>query len=139
MFNSKKSSSGNGSSMNIDTLIGEHCTLQGNISSHNSVKIDGGIVGHVASEGMVIVGDKGWIKGNIQAKELLVFGRIEGDITAQNLDLKASAHINGNIDTHSLQIEPGAVYQGSVVMHSQNTAALPDHSPTLTLPAADSN
>ena len=91
MFNSKKSSN-NGSSMNIDTLIGEQCTLQGNISSHNSVKIDGGIVGHVASEGMVIVGDKGWIKGNIQAKELLVFGRIEGDITAQNLDLSQRPH-----------------------------------------------
>lgn len=124
MFNAKKN---NNLSMNIDTLIGESCTIEGNIRSQNSIKIEGGIHGNVGSEGMVIVGEKGWIKGNIQARELLVFGRIEGDIVAQNLDLKASAHIAGNIDTHTLQVEPGAVYQGNVFMHSSQSNALPDH------------
>lgn len=132
MFKNKKS--GTTQNMNIDTLIGEHCALQGNISSQNSIRIDGGIVGNVASEGMIVIGEKGWIKGNAQTKELVVYGRIEGDVMAQNLDLKASAHISGCIDTHSLQVEPGAVYQGKVTMHSKNITALPDDiSPTKSL------
>lgn len=133
MFSQKKSAAQH---MNIDTLIGEHCTLQGNIGSQNSIKIDGGIIGHVASEGMVIIGESGWVKGNLRAKELLVFGRVEGDIETHNLDLKASAHIHGNIDTHTLQVDPGAIYQGSVTMHSQSANALSDTA-TQALPAAE--
>lgn len=137
MFSNKKN--GNSQTMNIDTLIGEHCALQGNMNSQNSIKIDGGIVGNVASEGVIVVGEKGWIRGNTQARELLVFGRIEGDITTQSLDLRASAHIHGNIDTHTLQVDPGAVYQGNVIMHSQSSAALPDHNSAdiKALPTAD--
>ncbi len=138
MFNQKKSHGSH--NLHIDTLIGEQCTLQGDMSSQHSIKIDGGIIGHVISEGMIIVGEKGWIKGNAQAKELVVFGRIEGDITAQSLDLKASAQISGNIDTHTLQVDSGAVYQGSVRMHSQNSNALPEQltaTPSKALPVAE--
>lgn len=122
MFNSKKPAAAG----QIDTLIGEQCHLQGNLKSQNSIRIEGRIIGNVACEGMVVVGEKGRIEGNIEAKDLLVYGRIEGDITAGNLDLKTTAHISGNIDTHTLQVEPGAVYQGSVTMKNQQTAPAAD-------------
>lgn len=126
MFNNKKSNSST-QSMNIDTLIGEQCAVQGNLTSQNSIKIEGGIVGNVISDGMIIIGENGWVKGNTQAKELLVFGRIEGDIVTQNLDLKSSACITGGIETHTLQVEPGAVYQGNITMHSTSAQhTLPD-------------
>lgn len=121
------------STAKIDTLIGEECSLQGDLSSQNSTKIDGAVAGNVYSESLVIVGEKGRIRGNVRARQLLVYGRIEGDVNVEVLELKNNSILNGKIETHTLQVEPGAVYQGSVVMHSQN-GALPDHTPTMVLP-----
>ena len=64
------------------------------------------------------------------ASDLLVLGRLEGNVFAQRLHLQASARILGNIETQSLQVDPGAHYQGSVTM-------VDPHAPRLALPQAD--
>lgn len=59
------------------------------------------------------------VVGDVEATDLLVFGRLEGNILAKTVQLKPSARILGNIDTEMLLVDPGALYQGSVVMRGQ--------------------
>ncbi|WP_037587665.1 bactofilin family protein [Stenoxybacter acetivorans] len=122
MFGSSKKS-GRESVVDIETLIGEHCSIEGRVNSPNSIKIEGGVVGNVTAENTVIIGNKGWVKGPVQAKEIRVFGRIEGNVKAQMLNLQSGAHILGNIDTQSLEVEPGAVYQGNITMHGDGNGS----------------
>ncbi|MDO5290819.1 MAG: polymer-forming cytoskeletal protein [Pseudomonadota bacterium] len=109
----------------IDTLIAEHCTLQGDLTTQNSVKVDGRIQGTLRAEGRAIIGETGVVNGDVHAADLLVLGRLEGNVFAQRLHLQASARIHGNIETESLQVDPGARYHGSVNMREEGSAASP--------------
>ncbi|MDO5685949.1 MAG: polymer-forming cytoskeletal protein [Neisseria sp.] len=103
----------------VDTIIGEQCAIHGDLSSPQSVKIDGKIEGNVIAKGCVIIGEKAVIKGDIESQELVMYGQLNGNIRAKTVQLKNSAKILGSIATESLQIEPGAVYQGNVEMQTQ--------------------
>ena len=118
MFNHKKTADLNLSNANISTLIGEGCHIQGNIRAKNSIKIDGHIQGNLTIEGSVIIGEKSHVQGDIQCADLVVFGRLDGNVAVRQLQLKQTAQIYGNIEAQILQVEPGAVYQGSVSMQA---------------------
>ncbi len=108
----------------IDTVIAEQCSLEGDLATQNSVKIDGRIKGTLRAEGRAIVGETGVVQGDVHAPDLLVLGRLEGNVFAQHLHLQASARILGNIETQTLQVDPGAHYQGSVTMVNPQTPRL---------------
>ena len=105
-------------SENITTIIAEDCTINGGIDCKAYIKIDGQALGGVISEGIVL-GQKGYIKGDAKAKEIIVYGKIEGSVYADNLILKSTAVINGNIKIKSFQVESGAMYKGSVEMDTE--------------------
>ena len=106
------------------------------LTSKNSVKVDGRIQGTLRAEGRAIIGETGVVKGDVHAVDLLVLGRLEGNVHAQRLHLQASAQIHGNIEAETLQVDPGARYQGSVTMRDAGAApAVLPFSPSA--PAAD--
>ena len=122
MFGSKDKSptrvSDSGAARQIDTVIAEHCTLAGDLTTKNSIKLDGRIEGTLRAEGRAIIGETGSVKGDVHAADLLVLGKLEGNVFAQRLHLQASANIHGNITADSLQVDPGARYHGSVSMRN---------------------
>lgn len=109
----------------VDTLISQHCNIEGNLVTQNSVKMDGRIQGNLRAEGQAIIGEHGVVVGDVEATDLLVFGRLEGNVLAKTVQLKPSARILGNIDTETLLVDPGALYQGSVVMRGAKSSADP--------------
>ncbi|MDR3272503.1 MAG: polymer-forming cytoskeletal protein [Flavobacteriaceae bacterium] len=126
MFSSKKKENDDKiSSGNITTLIAEDCIIEGAIKSKAHVKIDGKTLGGVNAAG-VILGQKGYIKGDVRTKELIAYGKIEGDAYAENLILKDSALISGNIQVKTLQIEAGAILKGVVTMDAKFSIPLDD-------------
>ena len=119
-------------SKQIDTVIAEQCTLEGDLTTQNSIKVDGRIQGTLRAEGRAIIGETGIVKGDVHAADLLVLGRLEGNVFAQRLHLQASANIHGNISADSLQVDPGARYHGSVSMRddsASSTTVLPFAAP----------
>ena len=125
----------------IDTLIGTQCRIQGDIFSQQSIKIDGQITGNVQAGGMVIVGENGTINGDIRSHELMVFGKVEGLVEVDKLQLKNTAHVTGNIRTKSLLVEEGAVYAGDIRMDQKpatSTSATAHKEPVLVKSPADS-
>ena len=123
MFGHKKSENSLSNS-DITTLIGENCTVEGNITAAAYIKIDGKVLGNLNIEGGLILGENAYIKGNIKSNEVITYGRVDGDVQSNSLQLKSSAAILGNIETQTLQIEPGAVYQGTVYMQEKNLPQL---------------
>lgn len=99
------------------TVIGVGCEIYGNLSLSTPLQIDGKIEGDIMSSDCVIVGEKGWLQGNVECREIAVFGQMTGDINARHVHLEPSAVFSGNINTETLKIEQGAVYQGNLNMN----------------------
>ena len=99
------------------TVIGVGCEIYGNLSISTPIQIDGKIEGDIATTDCVIIGEKGWLQGNVECREIAVFGQMTGDIEARHVHLQPSAVFSGNINTETLKIEQGAVYQGNLNMN----------------------
>ena len=111
-------------STNIETdsnainIIGVGTEITGDVNTNGDIRIDGVLSGNVITEGKLVVGETGKIKGEIRCKNSEVLGMIEGKIQVKELlTLKASARIYGDIVTKKLSIEPGSIFTGNCNMN----------------------
>lgn len=101
----------------ISTLIGLGFTITGELKGKAVVRIDGTVIGNVNVEGGVVLGEKGMIKGDIQTGSAIIYGTVNGNVKAQNLEIKKTGRVNGDIKTEAIEIELGAQYNGKLEMH----------------------
>lgn len=109
-------SSKNAQTTPAPTLISKGCVVHGRIESDVFVRIDGHIKGDLIIGEGLIIGENGIIEGNIKAREIVVYGTVNGSVTADSIDIKSSGNILGELHTSSLQVETGATYIGNVTM-----------------------
>ena len=106
--------------------LSEDTQLTGNITTKNSMRIDGIIHGNIECGSKLVLGEKGIIEGNITAVDVEVNGKIKGDIIAKEvLVLHKTAVILGNIAVNRIIIEDGAQIEGNVktspeIIHSSH-------------------
>jgi len=91
--------------------------ITGDIESKGDLRIDGWISGKIVTNGKIVVGTEGHVKGNIHCKTADIAGEVIADIEIEELIiLKETAHLNGNISTKKISIEPGAIFTGNCNM-----------------------
>ncbi|NEZ47467.1 polymer-forming cytoskeletal protein [Clostridium niameyense] len=113
MFKNKKSLVEN----KLDTVIGSDTSIEGDINSSETIKIDGKLIGDIEGKSQVIIGDLGLVQGNINAKDITISGKVEGNIICNNLiQIKSSGKVLGDIQTINLVVEDGGVVNGSCSM-----------------------
>jgi cytoskeletal protein CcmA (bactofilin family) len=93
------------------SIIGNNCSLAGDISSDGEVHVDGKVVGDVRCVTLVI-GEAGSVTGEINAETVRVLGAVSGQITANAVELAKSARIVGDITHDTLAVEAGAYVEG---------------------------
>ncbi|SKB81830.1 bactofilin family protein [Daejeonella lutea] len=106
----------NAQSSATPTLISKGCVVTGKIESDVFVRIDGHIKGDLFIGEGLIVGEDGLIDGNINTREIVVYGTVNGTVKAESIEIKSSGKILGEIQTRTFQVERGAVYTGMVSM-----------------------
>jgi cytoskeletal protein CcmA (bactofilin family) len=104
----------------ISTIICEGSVFEGNLKAPACTRIDGQIIGDVLIDEGLIIGEKGTIKGNVIAKEMVVYGTINGNLQVTTLEIKATGKVNGDISTQTLTVENGAIYNGRLNMTKSN-------------------
>jgi cytoskeletal protein CcmA (bactofilin family) len=91
--------------------------IKGSVKSSTDFRVDGKIEGDVKCEGKVIIGEKGYIKGEIVSKNMEVSGQIDGTIMVEGqLSFKSTAVVTGEVTTGKLVIELGAMFNGNCHM-----------------------
>lgn len=100
----------------IVALIGEGCIFDGDIISLSSTRIDGSVRGKISTNSILVVGEKGIVKGEVKAIEVIVHGKIEGSVESQRLEIKRDSSVSGDVFTKSLIIENGGIYNGRCTM-----------------------
>jgi cytoskeletal protein CcmA (bactofilin family) len=116
MFKSKEKGS---SALNtVSTVIGEGLRIEGAlITGANTLRVDGHVIGDISIDGSIIVGESGYIKGNITVTSALFAGKIEGNVSSQSgVHLTSTGFLNGNIVASSIVIDEGAIFSGNCQM-----------------------
>ena len=98
------------------TIIGKGFTIKAahfTCEDHESIRIDGTVVGDIDIDGVLIISETGYVDGNINAGFVRVAGRVTGNVYCRNaLHLASTADVMGDVRATSLIIDDGAVLLG---------------------------
>ena len=95
----------------VPCIISNGTKISGNIVDGDIIHIDGKMEGDVSCKELII-GTSGYMKGNVEAKSLELYGELNGSIKAENLFIAGSAKFVGDSVYKTIAIEPGAVLVG---------------------------
>ena len=96
--------------------IGRSLVIKGEVSGTESLYIDGRIEGTVDFAGHgVTIGRDGSVAANISAREVVILGKVQGNIQCTDrLDIRSEGSLTGDVVTQRISIEDGAILKGSV-------------------------
>ncbi len=112
----------------IDTLIGEHTQIKGDLNFDGGLRIDGTIVGNINASNdnntILTLSNKGTIEGDVKVPNLVIDGNISGNVFAsEHIELAANAKISGNVYYNLLEMAMGAEVNGQMIHVRQQAAS----------------
>ena len=100
----------------LETFLGMNSSLKGELNVRGTLRIDGTAEGQLDAD-YVILSETGEVKGEIKAKKILIGGKMDGNVRAQELvEIKSKGKVLGDIFTPKLAIIEGAEFDGKVAM-----------------------
>ncbi len=96
--------------------IGRTLVIKGEVTGAESLFIDGRVEGTINfPENRVTVGRNGTVAANITAKEVVIMGKVQGNVDcADRLDIRSEGVLAGDVITHRISVEEGAILKGGV-------------------------
>jgi cytoskeletal protein CcmA (bactofilin family) len=96
--------------------IGKSVVIKGELSGSEDLYVDGQVEGSIAlKSNSLTVGPNGSVKASVDAKAVVVQGKLEGNIQASDrVELRKSAVVTGDISTQRISIEEGAYLKGKI-------------------------
>src|SRR5208337_2150837 len=96
--------------------IGRSLVIKGEVTGAESLFIDGRVEGTINfPDNRVTIGRNGNVTANITAKELVIMGKVQGNVDASDrLDIRSEGLLSGDVITHRISVEEGAILKGGV-------------------------
>lgn len=96
--------------------IGKGLYVKGEITGSESLFVDGKVEGSINLPGSrVTVGRNGQVAANITAREIVVLGKVRGNVVASDrVDIRAEGSLNGDVTVARISIEDGAYFKGGI-------------------------
>jgi cytoskeletal protein CcmA (bactofilin family) len=96
--------------------IGKGLLVKGEITGSESLFIDGKVEGSINLPGnRVTVGRNGQVSASITAREIVVLGKIRGNVSATDrVDIRAEGALTGDVSAARISIEDGAFFKGGI-------------------------
>lgn len=103
--------------------LGRTLVIKGEVSGAEALYIDGRVEGKISLPGnRVTIGRNGQVAANISAKELVIMGKVQGNVEcADRLDIRSEGSLTGDVVTHRISVEDGAILKGGVEVRAQET------------------
>jgi cytoskeletal protein CcmA (bactofilin family) len=96
--------------------IGRTLVIKGEVTGAESLFIDGRVEGKISfPENRVTIGRNGNVTANITAKEVVIMGKVHGNVECEDrLDIRSEGLLAGDVITHRISVEEGAILKGGV-------------------------
>jgi cytoskeletal protein CcmA (bactofilin family) len=96
--------------------IGKSLVIKGEVSGSEALYIDGRVEGAINLPGhRVTVGRNGQVQANINAKEVVILGKVKGNVTASDrTEIRNEGSLAGDVICQRICIEDGAYFKGGI-------------------------
>jgi cytoskeletal protein CcmA (bactofilin family) len=96
--------------------IGKSLFVKGEVSGSESLYIDGKVEGAINLPGnRVTVGRNGQVAASISAREVVVLGKVKGNVQASDrVDIRSEGSLTGDVTAARISIEDGAFFKGGI-------------------------
>lgn len=107
--------------------IGKSISIKGDLTGNEDLVLDGKVEGKVElPNNQLTVGADGTVKAEIQAKSVVVVGRVTGNIRGtERIEIQATGVVDGDVSAPKLVVAEGAVLNGSIQMTQKAAGAVP--------------
>src|SRR6202162_1725946 len=112
--------------------IGKSLVIKGEVTGSESLYIDGRVEGSINLSGnRVTVGRNGVGAANINAREIVVLGKVRGNLTASDrVDIRSDGSLTGDVVAARISIEDGAFFKGGIDIRKAGAAGAKAESKT---------
>jgi cytoskeletal protein CcmA (bactofilin family) len=105
----------------LESLVGVNSNFRGDIDTKGTLRVDGKMEGNIKAD-WVIVGEKALIKGDVAARGIVIGGRVEGNLRAEEIiEIKSKGQICGDVSTNKLAVAEGGSFDGRSVMRKEGS------------------
>jgi cytoskeletal protein CcmA (bactofilin family) len=96
--------------------LGKSLVIKGEVTGSESLYIDGRVEGSINLPGnRVTVGRNGVVSANLSAREIVVLGKVRGNMTASDrVDIRGEGSLTGDVVAQRISIEDGAYFKGGI-------------------------
>src|SRR5580658_5730544 len=103
--------------------IGKSLVIKGEVTGSESLYIDGRVEGSISLAGnRVTIGRNGVVSANINAREIVVLGKVRGNLTASDrVDIRSDGSLTGDVVAARISIEDGAYFKGGIDIRKGGT------------------
>ncbi len=104
----------------IDTLVGQHTVVSGDVRFTGGLHVEGTIKGNVESENdgqsMLQLSEHGRIEGEVKVPFLILNGEVRGDVhSSEHVELLSKARVTGNVYYNLIEMAIGVEVNGKLV------------------------
>lgn len=101
----------------VVALVPEGGTFEGLVATRGDSRLEGAVEGEVLVGGRVEVGENAQVRARIEADQIVVAGRVVGDLRARrSVELVSGAVVEGNLTTPRLVAADGSRFDGRLEM-----------------------
>jgi cytoskeletal protein CcmA (bactofilin family) len=101
---------------NAPARIGKTVVIRGEVKGNEDLVVDGRVEGTISlSESRLTIGPNADVVADLSAKDILVMGRVQGNLVASGrVELRSGCQVGGDIRALRLAVEDNAAFQGKV-------------------------
>lgn len=104
----------------VTSVLGPGVIWKGNLRGSGGVRIEGAFEGDITLRGMLVVGETGRVVcEHLKANTVIVAGTVNGNITAEKLEIRGTGRVWGDVVVTALSTEEGAFLRGQVRMEDK--------------------
>jgi cytoskeletal protein CcmA (bactofilin family) len=100
----------------LESIVGANSDFTGDFHASGTVRVDGMVKGLIHGE-FVILSETAMVKGDIKGKTVIVGGKVEGNVFAQEkVEIKSKGTVSGEIHTKKFCVIEGGTLNGKIYM-----------------------
>lgn len=105
--------------------VGASIKIKGDVTGDEDLIIMGYVEGTISLKGHnVTISKSGKVRANINAKQIIVEGELEGDMNGdEKVVIRETGNVHGNIISPRVTLEDGALFKGSIEMEPRQNAS----------------
>src|SRR5436190_1571695 len=104
-------------------VLGSDVEIKGNLKFSGELTFEGKLDGEIQTDGTLHLGDTAVVNGNINAQNVIVRGKINGNIAAkEKIEIKSKTELFGDIRASKLAIEEGVTFVGKTEVNPNKVA-----------------